>query len=58
MKLLENTRVAQLPMQLIESSNTSEAANFKPTQPKLTMTWVQELHEERQSMVAKWIVSK
>ncbi|MDF5710200.1 MAG: hypothetical protein PUP90_21655 [Nostoc sp. S4] len=58
MKLSENTYVTRLPKQLIEFSNTSEATNFKPTQPKLTMTWVQELHEGRQSMVAKWIVSK
>ncbi|MBD2676406.1 MULTISPECIES: hypothetical protein [Nostoc] len=58
MKLLENTRVAQLPMQLIESSNTSEIAGFKSAQPKLTMIWVQESHEGRRSMVAKWLVGK
>ncbi|MFN6564319.1 MAG: hypothetical protein RMY28_031625 [Nostoc sp. ChiSLP01] len=58
MKLLENTRVAQLPMQLIESSNISEVASFKSAQPKLTMIWVQESHEGRQSMVAKWLVGK
>jgi len=57
MKLLENTRVAQLPIQLIEFPNTSQAANFTPAQPKLTMTWVKEFREGRRSMVAKWIVA-
>lgn len=51
MQLLEHNHTHQQP---VSTTNTQDD-NSSKNQPKLTMIWVEEYHEGRQRLIAKWI---